>query len=356
MTLSPVFRDLEKLNMVIEALGEEEFAGALAIQKGAVGRLYADLPLIIDSTRLDPVLVRELAPEDDSEFAQRYFFITLFTLILKSLGISRTRLDFYAELNYCIMGTTAAADNLFDGEDKAFLPIAQGGGSVYHSVLQLMCFERLVAKIGSRAVAKGILDEQLFSEIQKGLLDKLAAIGSLEGSEESGVEDIPSPEEMVKKVHGVRGGMLFGLATVAPSILEGEDLFAELAEAAQAIKDLGTAFQIIDDITDFEFDLTRKSHNILVSQIHHRGTPEEKAALKRAIETSPEGEDFVEKYAMASGVRALEMAVELIGGSVEKLCDLEFSLDKPMSRDLAVCFASTRGTPRLQALANMLEE
>lgn len=354
MTLSPVFQDLEKLNMVIEALGEDEFGEALAIQKSAVERLYADLPSIIGPSSLDDDLFGELCPQSDSAFAQRYFFITLFTYILKDLGIPGRRLDFYASLNYCIMGTTAAADNLFDGEDKAFLPLKKGGGSVYHSVLQLMCFERLVANAGYGAIQRGILDKEMFDKIQKGILDKMAKIGSLEGSEESGVKDIPSPEEMVRNVHGVRGGMLFELATVAPAVLEGDEMMAEIDKTADAIKDLGTAFQIVDDLTDFEFDLTRKSHNILVSQIHHRGSEAEKKALAEALENPPANEDFVENHAMESGARALEMAVALITSAIMKIGRVEAGEGDALCRDLAVCFASTRGTPRLKALCERL--
>ncbi|TLN24468.1 class 1 isoprenoid biosynthesis enzyme [bacterium] len=354
MTLSPVFQDLEKLNMVIEALGKEDFDEALSIQKGAVERLYASLPSIIGPSSIDGELFGELCPKEDSRFAQRYFFITLFTLILKDLGIPKSRLDFYSALNYCIMGTTAAADNLFDGEDKAFLPLKQGGGSVYTSVLQLMCFERLVAKEGREAVASGLLDDQMFDLIQKGILDKMAKIGSLEGSEEGGVKEIPTPEEMVRNVHGVRGGMLFELATVAPSVLEGEEIMAQIQNTADAVKDLGTAFQIIDDLTDFEFDLTRKSHNILVSEIHHNGNAAEKKALALALEKPPGGDDFVESHAMESGRRAFETAVSLITSSIMKIGKVEAGEGESLCRELAVCFASTRGTPRLKALCESL--
>ena len=42
------------------------------------------------------------------------------------------------------------------------------------------------------------------------------------------------------------------------------------------------ARQIVDDLTDFEFDVRRKSHNLLVSQIHHLGSQPERAAAELA--------------------------------------------------------------------------
>lgn len=354
MTLSPVFKDTEKLAAVIEALGERGFNEALAVQKNAVSRLFSDLKEIIGDSSLDPSLESVLAPESDATFAQRYFFITLFTLIFKTMGIEGARLDFYARMNYCIMGTTAAADNLFDSEDKLFLPLKADGGAIYHSVLQLMCFERLAAKTGRCAIADGVLDEGQFAEIQKGIFDTMADIGSLEGSEEGGVDDIPSPSEMVRDVHGVRGGLLFSLATIAPSHLEASETLKMIGSAAEAIRSLGTAFQIVDDISDFEFDLSRKSHNILVSEIHHNGTAEERAALESVWHAHEVPGEFVENNAMSSATRALSTAVELIADSLASLDALGFSIDEEMSKELAVAFASTRGTPRLEAVSALL--
>jgi hypothetical protein len=48
----------------------------------------------------------------------------------------------------------------------------------------------------------------------------MARIGKLEGSEEGGVDEIPTPDEMVERVHRVRGGALFALAFVPPAVLE----------------------------------------------------------------------------------------------------------------------------------------
>ena len=76
------------------------------------------------------------------------------------------------------------------------------------------------------------------------------------------------------------GGALFALAFVAPGVLEKGDVKRKLADAETAIAQLGTAFQIVDDLTDFEFDVRRKSHNLLVSQIHHLGTQAERAAVR----------------------------------------------------------------------------
>ena len=54
-------------------------------------------------------------------------------------------------------------------------------------------------------------------------------------------------------------------------------------KAEEAVSYIGTAFQMADDLTDFEEDLHRRSHNLLRSQITHHGTPSEKRELKRLL-------------------------------------------------------------------------
>jgi hypothetical protein len=199
------------------------------------------------------------------------------------------RLDRYAEVNFCVKGTITAADNLFDDQGKSLLPLEAGKGSRFLSILQLMCFERLIRRTLDRWVETGDATGRGRDEVLKGLLDLMAHIGRLEGSEEGGVSEIPTPDAMVEKVHRVRGGALFALAFVPPRVLEEGETRDRVMAAEPAVARLGTAFQIVDDLTDFEFDLTRRSHNLLVAQVHHHGTPEERTLLRRLLEHPASG-------------------------------------------------------------------
>lgn len=285
MTLSPVFRSETAVRLLDEHGIWERLGPTLAMQSEAVAAVHADLDHIIDGRfRLDSS--EQPAGEHGADrgggpldFLQDYFFLTLFLSVFESLGIDPKRLPFYARLDYCIMGTITAADNLFDNQAKSLLPLKTDSGATYSSILQLMCLERLTRRVGDHAEAEGLIPADRFTLVQRRLLDMMAEIGRLEGSEEGGVDEIPTPETMVEKVHRVRGGRLFDLAFVAPLTLEEGAILDRLKAAEAAIHRLGTAFQIVDDLTDFEFDLGRRSHNLLVSQIHHRGSPEEKARL-----------------------------------------------------------------------------
>ncbi len=296
MTLSPVFRSPSAVQLLRAEGIWERLEPAIASQARAVAAVRGDLEGILDPSFLGE---SDSVPLDGSvgdpaslPFLQEFFFLILFRSLFESLGVGRERLDRYAEVNFCVKGTITAADNLFDDQGKSLLPLEAGTGSRFLSILQLMCFERLIRRALDRWVEAGGASAGGRDEVLKGLLDLMAQIGRLEGSEEGGVTEIPTPDAMVEKVHRVRGGALFALAFVPPRVLEEGETRDRVLAAEPAVARLGTAFQIVDDLTDFEFDLTRRSHNLLVSEIHHHGTGEERTLLRRLLAASaPEGAD-----------------------------------------------------------------
>ena len=218
-------------------------------------------------------------------FFQEYFFLILFRSILQTIRFSEAALDLCSQLNFCIKGTITAADNLFDDQSKSLLPLTTGKGDRFASILQLMAFERLTSLALARGVANGAITTAAVEEFQKARMSKMAAIGSLEGSEEGGVASVLEPGVMIDEVHRVRGGALFELGFIAPGLVDSSVDHAVLARAQSAISRLGTAFQIVDDLTDFEVDLERGTHNILVAQITHAGTADERARLAELRKT-----------------------------------------------------------------------
>ena len=354
MTLSPVFRSQAAVRLLEEQGVWRHLAPDVTAQADAVRTLYGDLDEVLgDDFRGRaphvPTAAEALRPEG-LHFVQEYFFLILFRSIFAALGVPPERLRLYTELNFCIKGTITAADNLFDDQAKTLLPLAPVAGARFLSILQLMCFERLLRRTLDRGEAAGVLDPDQSTLVQRGLLDRMASIGRLEGSEEGGVDHVPGPEEMVDRVHRVRGGALFALAFVAPSVLEDGELAKRVAEAEPAVARLGTAFQIVDDLTDFEFDLTRRSHNLLTAQIVHGGTEAERAALAGLRESQVVPEGTVEGLFRDSARAVLERAYEEARSSFRMLAELGHWLDPELADEVVHAIVGLDGVARMEAL------
>jgi hypothetical protein len=356
MTLSPVFRSKDAVQLLAGQGVWSRLAADMEAQADAVRLLYADLEGVLGAEfRKAPPHVptaAEVTTEAGLRFLQEYFFLILFRSIFASLGVSEARLRFYTELNFCIKGTITAADNLFDDQAKTLLPLADKSGRRFLSILQLMAFERLMRGVLDRGEAGGVVTREQGAAIQKGLLDRMAAIGTLEGSEEGGVDDIPPPDEMVDAVHRVRGGALFALAFSAPSLLEEGDVASRMEAAERAVAQLGTAFQIVDDLTDFEFDVGRRSHNLLVAQIHHLGAGAERAAFREFWSGKEMEPGDVEALFGESARAVLERAYAEARGSFKGLRDLGFWFDPEMADDVVRAIVGLDGVARMEALTS----
>ncbi|NJD18851.1 MAG: class 1 isoprenoid biosynthesis enzyme [Gemmatimonadetes bacterium] len=357
MTLSPVFRSQAAVRLLEEQGVWRRLAPDVQAQADAVRTLYADLREVLGSE------FRAAAPHVPSSeealraeglhFVQEYFFLILFRSIFAALGVPADRLRLYAELNFCIKGTITAADNLFDDQDKSLLPLAPVSGARFRSILQLLAFERLLRRALDRAQHAGLLDGGRRDAVLRGLLDRMASIGRLEGSEEGGVDEVPTPEEMVEGVHRVRGGALFALAFAAPSVLEEGEMAVRFAAAEPAVARLGTAFQIVDDLTDFEFDLGRRSHNLLASQVFHHGSEAEKAALARFRDGEPVAPGVVESLFRGSARAVLERAYGEARASFRALAELGHWLDPALSDEVVHAIVGLDGVARMEALTSL---
>ncbi|HSW31533.1 MAG TPA: class 1 isoprenoid biosynthesis enzyme [Longimicrobiales bacterium] len=356
MTLSPVFRSHAAVRLLEEQGVWRRLAPDVQGQADAVRTLYADLREVLGSEFRAaephvPDAAEALAPAG-LHFVQEYFFLILFRSIFASLGVGAERLRLYSELNFCIKGTITAADNLFDDQDKSLLPLAPVSGARFRSILQLLAFERLLRRALDRGQHARLLDGAQRDAVLRGLLDRMASIGRLEGSEEGGVDEVPTPEEMVERVHRVRGGALFALAFAAPSVLEDGDTAVKFAAAEPAVARLGTAFQIVDDLTDFEFDLGRRSHNLLTSQAFHHGTGAEKAALARFRGGEPVAPGAVESLFRGSARAVLERAYEEARASFRALAELGHWLEPAMADEVVHAIVGLDGVARMEALTS----
>jgi hypothetical protein len=280
LTLSPVFRSVEATRLLESDGIWERLERAALAQSRANARVINDLPNTLDATCFDPDALPLPAPDApvDVEFVQKFFFLILFHSVLDTVGVDEAGLALCSELNFCIKGTITSADNLFDDQDKSLIAL-RAAGSRFRSIVQLIVFERATARALERGIAAQTLSARSAAEFQRDLLTSMTAIGALEGSEETGVDQILAPEQMLDSVHRVRGGALFELAFIAPRLLAQAVDARKLASARTAIAQLGTAFQVVDDLIDFEFDVARGRHNLLVSQIVHHGSAAERAQL-----------------------------------------------------------------------------
>ena len=299
MTLSPVFRSHEAVKALKSKGYLKAMKPALKLQRRSVARVRELLRDVISAEFLRD----EALPADDVEFVQEHFFLTLFNSLFAALDSTKERRRAYALLNVCIKGLVASGDNLFDKEAKMDLPLDLGEGACFASIVQMLCFDRLVDRILEEHGGFFSAEERI--EFRRNLLTRMARIGTLEGSEEEGVEAIPDVEEMVETVHRVRGGELFALAFVAPDVGERGGDQAAWAQAEEGVRCLGTAFQIVDDVTDFEFDLGRRSHNIVAAQIHHKGTAQEREELMRLRDADGPPEEGTLEASFADAAAAI---------------------------------------------------
>lgn len=354
MTLSPVFRSARAVQLLAEEGVWEGLAPDMEAQAEAVRTVYGDLERVIgEQFRTAPPHVptaAEVTSPEGLHFLQEYFFLILFRSIFGSLGVPADRLQAYAELNFCIKGTITAADNIFDDQAKSLLPLADHAGARFMSILQLMSFERLLRSALDRAAEGRVIEERHVAPIQRALIDRMAEIGVLEGSEEGGVDGIPAPDDMVERVHRVRGGALFALAFAAPAVLETGETAARMVQAETAIARLGTAFQIVDDLTDFEFDVGRRSHNLLVSQIHHAGSAEERAALTPLWEGAEVPAGIVESTFPSSARAVLERAYTEARSSFETLRELGHWFDPALADEVVHAIVGLEGVARMEAI------
>ena len=356
MTLSPVFRSDHAVQLLADHGVWARLAGDMEAQAEAVRLIYGDLEhLLGEEFRKAPPEVpdaSEVSTEAGLHFLQEYFFLILFRSIFACLGMTEERLRFYTELNFCIKGTITAADNIFDDQAKTLLPLSDESGSRFMSILQLMAFERLLRRVLDRGESAGVVTRGQGEAIQRALLDRMAAIGRLEGSEEGGVADIPPPDEMVEAVHRVRGGALFALAFSAPALVEEGEVASKLELAERAVAQLGTAFQIVDDLTDFEFDVGRRSHNLLVSQIHHQGSGPERAAFRPYWSGEEMDAGDVEALFGDSARAVLERAYVEARASFKGLQDVGFWFDPALADEVVRAIVGLDGVARMEALAS----
>ena len=352
MTLDPVFRSARAVKLIEELGFIERVSVPISIHADAMQFVHGQLPEIIGDEWIDHDPDQE---NNHLEFLQRNFFLILFLSVFEQLGCERARLDLYARLDLCIKGIITAGDNLFDDQNKQMLPLQfSDGGTRFPSILQMLCFTRLVERVLNAGVEASTITREQADQFQRSFLTNIASIGALEGSEESGVDEIIPVEHMIDKVHRVRGGALFSLAFIAPDLLEDDNIAQTLAIARDAIIKLGVAFQIVDDITDFEFDLTRNSHNILTAYAYHSENEGERALIREMLKTKTTDGQVVELAFPDATQAALKRARDEVRSAFEGLKGTGFWI-APDKADLFVeAIVGIEGVERIEHIGESM--
>jgi hypothetical protein len=310
MTLKPVFRSrvgkelLKKYSSLFKNPLETQILTReninQEIKKHYLERFHGE------ELSLDP----EIVSEED-------FFLIFFSTLL---GKECEKVEGYAELNYHIRGRIIAADNIIDRQLDSSLPLQKRKTHIGQGVTQLIGSDRFIydtiRKIGGRKY--GQITDKLENRML-GIWDTAENVATDKA--------ILEPREMMRNVHHLIGGELFALGTIAPRILEPEkEEYIDKIESA--LYDIGTGFQIVDDLADLAEDLSVGSGNLVVSQVYHHGTQEEKDKLKNYMkELDKKGsqlefagrENLITKDFTHSATRVLDYAQEKVRNGLTKL-------------------------------------
>jgi len=213
-------------------------------------------------------------------YAQRNIFSILFLAIYKAIGIPVERRLLYGVINHAIRGIVTGTDNLLDDEYKEMLPLRfPERATRFKSVMHILLFDRFLFSVMDDAVQQQMLAAEQRQLVQQKIFQAMVPIGEEEATEEGGVHEILSPQEILESIHVHKGGNLLRLAFVAPRLVE-QELFIPLEEADLGIYRIGLALQVIDDLTDFYEDIADRRHNYLVSSIRFEGTAAEQQQLQ----------------------------------------------------------------------------
>ncbi len=242
----------------------------------------------------------------------RNFFSLLLLSAYRALDLREDQLRYLAAVNHTVRAIVTAADNLIDGEDKPVLPLSMPAGAArFRNSLALLAWGVALERVVAEGVGPVGLEPQRVADAVEGLMGSLIEIGGVEAEEEAGVDEVVTPGVVVARIHEQKGGQLLGLAFVVPrELLAGDPRAPRLAAMHRGVHAIGLALQHVDDVTDLAIDVADRRHNLLQSEIVHRGSAGERAFLERL---RAEGDDAGYREACADSVgrvvaRALDTA------------------------------------------------
>lgn len=223
-----------------------------------------------------------LAPPSPALFSlESNFFSTLFLYSYYRTGVASDRRVLYVAVNQCLRGMVTGCDNILDDEYKMTLETdLPGRAHRFRSVLDIMVSDRTLFALLTRYCTEHNLPVEKALEASAASLQALARSGAQEASEEAGIEERLTPEDILLTIHHLKTGILFQSPWVIPTILEAA-VPPEAPAMREALYDIGIGCQILDDVVDFFVDLRNRRHNYVASHLAHR----QPAAVWRRMES-----------------------------------------------------------------------
>ena len=209
------------------------------------------------------------------------YFSVLFIAIFFVLEIPLQRLMLFSGLNHCLRSWVTACDNLLDNELKEIIVTdLPENAHTFKSVHTLLLTDRIFFSFLLEAVEAGTISRDEMVRLLNISLTAISASGREEAEEEGGVEDAPSPEHILHRVHVAKTGQLFASPLSAPLALGDIDLKnPTVSQMKEGLLAFGLGCQILDDISDLGTDLHDRKYNYLASLIQHGSVKHEKELL-----------------------------------------------------------------------------
>ncbi len=231
------------------------------------------------------------APRPEYFAIESNLFSLLFIFSYFQAGMIRPRRVFYAAVNQCLRGMVTGCDNLLDDEYKQTLDTdLPEQGTRFRSVLDIMVSDRVLFALLADRQRNGELTADEVIAASSASLGGLLTSGAQEASEEAGIRDRLTPEEVLGVVHHYKTGLLFQCPWALPELLEDVDA-RTFDRTTQALYQLGMGCQILDDMVDLVSDLSRQRHNYVASLIYHDTDRREYSHLQELLDQLPDSEE-----------------------------------------------------------------
>lgn len=236
-------------------------------------------------------------PTAASKSLPKNFFSMLFLYSYMRAGIPHPQRIMYASTLQCLRGMVTGCDNLLDDEYKPTLETdIPASGHRFRSVIDIMVSDRVLFQILQNAAMRGEIAQERVLVACTASMKTMTLSGIEEAGEEAGITHILKPEEILKKIHHLKTGLLFQCPWDIP--LSIETVSREKARPLmESLYKIGIGCQIMDDMVDMQADIQTRNHNYMVSLIHYGTHEAEKELLAQVM--LPEPEDSMEDMLVA---------------------------------------------------------
>jgi len=232
---------------------------------------------------LDGGPVRLIPPSSEDFSLARNFFSILFLYSYYRAGIEAERRILYVAINQCLRGMVTGCDNILDNEYKRTIETdLPAGAHRFRSVLDIMASDRILFALVARYCEQHDLTLGKALAASSASLRSLLKSGVQEASEEGGVDELLTPDDVLQKVHHYKTGLLFTCTWAIPELLEPE-LTPAMSDLQQALYRVGIGCQILDDIVDLKGDFLDKRHNYVASALAYRAEEDQWRQVKQLL-------------------------------------------------------------------------